>query len=116
MRYLKNISAFQETLFVDQVRIEDDTKNWFMRKQPEVKSQGIAKNQYTSYPLSRNIPGSPYYTVNIKPSGNQIRYLVSTKKADTILAIIGGVFVIFYTIFHWIGKFYNTFNVKAKLA
>jgi len=87
-----------------------------MRKQPEVNSQSIAQNQYTSYPLSRNIPGSPYYSVNIKPSGNQIRYLISTKKADTILAILGGVFVFFYVIFHWIGKLYNTFKVKAKLA
>ena len=60
--------------------------------------------------------GTPYYAVNIKPSGNQIKYLLSTKKADTILAIIGGVFVLFYAIFHWIGKIYNTFNVKAKLA
>ncbi|MFM7858060.1 MAG: hypothetical protein ACKO96_40625, partial [Flammeovirgaceae bacterium] len=67
-----------------------------MRKQPEVNLQSIAQNQYTSYPLSRNIPGSPYYSVNIKPSGNQIRYLISTKKADTILAILGGVFVFFY--------------------
>ena len=87
-----------------------------MRKQPEVKAQGIAKNEHTSYPLSRNIPGTPYYTLNIRPSGNQIRYLVSTKKADTLLAIIGGVFVIFYAAFHWIGKVYNSFNVKAKLA
>jgi hypothetical protein len=114
---MQNISAFEETLFVDEVRIEDDTKNWFMRKQPEVTFNGIAKNKYTSYPISRNIPGNgPFYMVNIKPSGNQIRYLLSTKKADTLLGIVGGVFVLFYAIFHWIGKVYNTFNVKTKLA
>ena len=33
-RYFKSDSALEETLFVDQVRILDDTKNWFMRKQP----------------------------------------------------------------------------------
>ena len=113
---MQNMSAFEETLFVDEVRIEDDTKNWFMRKQPEITFKGLAKNEYASYPISRNIPGSPYYKVNIKPSGNQICYLLSTKKADTLLGIIGGVFVLFYAIFHGIGKVYNTFNVKAKLA
>jgi hypothetical protein len=64
----------------------------------------------------KSIPGSPYYAVKIKPSGSQIRYLVSTKKADTILSSIGGIFVLFYAIFHWIGKIYNTYNVKTKLA
>jgi len=44
MRFMKNISAYEETLFVDEMRIEDDTKNWFIRKAPEIKSQGIAKN------------------------------------------------------------------------
>jgi len=69
-------SAFEETLFVDEVRIEDDTKNWFLRKKPLIPFQGISKNEYTSYPISRNIPGDIYYALNIKPSGNQIRYVI----------------------------------------
>jgi hypothetical protein len=28
---MKNTSAFEETLFVDEVRIRDNTQNWFMR-------------------------------------------------------------------------------------
>ena len=76
----------------------------------------MAANSNTRYPLTRNIPGSPYYEVRIKASHNQVNYIVSTKKADTILGIIGGVFVLWYALFHWIGKFYNSFNVRAKMA
>ena len=42
--------------------------------------------------------------------------MLTTPKADTILAIIGGVFVFWYAILHWIGKLYNSFRVRAKMA
>lgn len=117
-RYMKNTTSMEETLFVDQVRIVDDTKNWFARKEPTVLSQGITNNENTAYPQVRNLPsgGNPYYEVKIKPSNNQINYFVTTPKADTILGIIGGVFVLWYAIFHWIGKIYNNFNVRSRLA
>lgn len=31
-RYMKNTTSMEETIFVDHVRIVDDTKNWFVRK------------------------------------------------------------------------------------
>jgi hypothetical protein len=98
------------------VRVLDDTKNWFVRNQPITKDQGISSNANTLLPLTLNIPGSPYYEVRVEPSFNQINYIISTKKADTILGIIGGVFVFWYAIFHWLGKIYNSFRVRAKLA
>ena len=67
-------------------------------------------------PLSKNIAGNPYYETRIRPSSNQINYIMSTKKADLILGIIGGVFVFWYALLHWIGKIYNNYNTRAKLA
>ena len=67
-------------------------------------------------PLSRSILVNLYYEVRIKSSSNQINYILSTKKADVIGGIIGGIFVLMYALFHWIGKLYNSFNVRAKLA
>jgi hypothetical protein len=98
------------------VRVIDDTKNWFVRNQPITKDQGISSNANTLSPLSLNIPGSPYYEVRVKPSLNRINYIISTKKADTILGIIGGVFVLWYAIIHWLVNIFNSFKVRAKLA
>lgn len=115
--YMNNQSAMDETLYVDQVRIEDDTKNFFMRKQPNITFQGIAADANTPYPLSRMFSSSSlYYEVKIRPSSKQINYLVSTPKADTILAIIGGVIVIWYALCHWLGKVYNNFQIRATQA
>ena len=115
-RYLRDTSAYEETLFVDQVRIVDDTQNWFMRQKGETTFSGVVSNLNTLMPLSRNIAGNPYYELKIKPSHNQINYIISTKKADFVIGIIGGVFVIWYALFHFIGKVYNSYNVRAKLA
>ena len=107
----------EETLYVDQVRIEDDTKNFFMRKEPNITFQGIAADANTPYPLSRMFNSSSlYYEVKIRPSSKQINYLVSTPKADTILGIIGGVIVIWYALCHWLGKAYNNFQIRATKA
>lgn len=114
---MNNHSAMEETLYVDQVRIEDDTKNFFMRKQPNITFQGIAADANTPYPLSRMFNSSSlYYEVRIRPSSKQINYLVSTPKADTILGIIGGVIVIWYALCHWLGKVYNNFQIRATQA
>lgn len=114
---MNNHSAMEETLYVDQVRIEDDTKNFFMRKEPNITFQGIAADANTPYPLSRMFNSSSlYYEVKIRPSSKQINYLVSTPKADTILGIIGGVIVIWYALCHWLGKAYNNFQIRATKA
>lgn len=116
-RFLINNTALEETVFVDEVRIEDDTTNFFMRKAPVNKFKGIAKNANTPYPLARNIQnGTSYYEVHIRPSNNQIQYWLETPKADTLLGIIGGVFVFWYAVVHWLGKLYNNYYLRAKLA
>ena len=57
-----NATSMEETLYVDHVQIQDDTKNFFMRKAPAVPFQGIAINPNTAYPLSRMINGTgPLY-------------------------------------------------------
>lgn len=68
--------------------------------------------------VSKNVNSSNglYYEMRFRPSANQINYVVQNKKADYILGIIGGVFVFWYAILHWIGKLYNNFNVRAKMA
>ena len=43
----------EETIYVDHVQIQDDTKNFFVRKAPTISFQGIAINPNTAYPLSR---------------------------------------------------------------
>ena len=87
-----------------------------MRTGATTKERGISSIINMLDPLSRSIPGSLYYEARIRPSGNQINYILSTKKADVILGIIGGIFVLMSAVFHWIGKSYNGFNVRAKLA
>lgn len=42
--YLNNVTSMEEILFVDQVSIEDDTSNYFLRKAPKIIAKGIAKN------------------------------------------------------------------------
>jgi hypothetical protein len=115
-RYLHNTSGLEETLFIDEVRVLDDTQNWFLRRQPTVRAQGVAANTNTLYPLARNVPGSPYLEVRMQPSLNQVNYLQTTPKADFILGVIGGVFVLWYALLHWLGKVYNGFRVRARLA
>ena len=62
LRYMTNTSSMEETVFVDHVRVIDDTKNWFMRREGEVAFQGIASNVNTLMAMSRNIDGvGPYY-------------------------------------------------------
>lgn len=61
--------AMEETVYVDHVQIQDDTKNWFMRKAPLIPFQGVAINPNTPYPLSRMLNGSSlYYEVKLRPS------------------------------------------------
>jgi hypothetical protein len=115
--YMNNMSSMEETLYVDNVRIEDDTKNFFLRGAPVVNLQGIAVNPDTAYPLSRMFnTSSLYYELKIKASGRQINYLITTPKADIILGIIGGVIVFWYALCHWLGKVYNNFQVRAVQA
>jgi hypothetical protein len=89
-----------------------------MRKQPINIFQGIAINPNTPYSLIRTIENdtSLHYEVKIHPSRNEINYEISTPKADTILGIIGGAFVFWYAIFHWMGKLYSSFSTRAHLA
>jgi hypothetical protein len=88
-----------------------------MRQAPIVKFKGIAVNPFTPYPLSRMLTSSSlYYEAKIRPSSQQIVYLISTPKADIILGIIGGVIVIWYAICHWLGKVYNNFQIRASQA
>lgn len=54
--------------------------------------------------------------MKMKLSTRQINYTISTPKADTILGIIGGVIVIWYSICHWLGKVYNSYQVRAVQA
>jgi hypothetical protein len=115
--YMNNASAMEETLFVDNVRIEDDTRNFFMRKAPNVTFRGIATNANTPYPISKMFNNSAlYYEARIWPSTLAINYFITTPKADTILGIIGGVIVLWYAICHWLGKVYNNFQVRATHA
>jgi hypothetical protein len=53
-----NATSMEETLYVDHVLIQDDTKNFFVRKAPTIPFQGVAINPNTAYPLSRMINGS----------------------------------------------------------
>lgn len=108
----------EETVEIDEVRVMDDTQNWFMRKEAAVKYHGISSNENMFIAVSRNIisPGSPYYEVRIRPSERRIDYEITTKKADTLLAIIGGVFVLWYALIHWLGKVYNSHQVRYQLA
>ena len=57
-----------------------------------------------------------YYEVKIKGSSLLASVIIQTPKSDVILGIVGGIFVIMYAIFHWIGKIYNGFNFRARLA
>ena len=98
--------------------MHDDTSNWFLRKDPNITFEGIAANENTPMAVSKNVNSSNglYYEMRFRPSSNQINYVIQNKKADYILGIIGGVFVFWYAILHWIGKLYNNFNVRAKMA
>jgi len=91
-----------------------------MRKEPIIKEQGIRINPNTPYSISTSVnrtSASPlYYEIKIKGSSLLASVNVQTPKADVILGILGGIFVIMYAIFHWSGKLYNGFNVRAKLA
>ncbi len=88
-----------------------------MRKQYDVSYEGIALNANSPYTIAKNIPGNNiFYEIKIRPSINQINYFVTTPKSDTLLGIIGGVFIIWYAIFNWMGKLYNSYNPRAKLA
>lgn len=60
-RYMKNQSAMEETIFVDKVEIQDDTKNFFMRKQYDVSYEGFALNANSPYTIAKNIPGNDIY-------------------------------------------------------
>ncbi len=88
-----------------------------MRRSPIIAEQGISKNANTPYPISRIFNSTQiYYELKIKLSGRQTNYVISTPKADTIIGIIGGVFVIWYAICHWLGKVYNSYQVRAVQA
>ena len=116
-RYMKEGTAFEETVYVDRAEQVDDTENWFMRKDGKTKGQGIAMSPNTPDPISRNIPTTePYYQVKIKPSSMLVQYVQETQKADSILAMIGGVFVFWYAIFHCCAKGYNHYNIRGQLA
>jgi hypothetical protein len=88
-----------------------------MRKQPTIPFKGIAINPNTPYPLSRMLNStSLYYELKIRLSSQQISYVITTPKADTLLGIIGGIIVIWYAIGHWLGKAYNNYKVRAAQA
>jgi len=89
-----------------------------MRKSAINTFQGVAINPNTPYTLVKTIENdsSLHYEVRIHPSFNEINYVISTPKADTLLGIIGGVFVLWYAILHWLGKFYSSYSTRAQLA
>ena len=37
-RYMNNLSSFEETVYLDQVQVLDDTQNYFMRQEPIVRA------------------------------------------------------------------------------
>lgn len=115
--YLNQSASMEETVYADHVQVQDDTVNFFMRKAPLTRFEGIAINPNTPYPLSRMLNSSSlYYEVKIRPSSLEINYLITSPKADTILGIIGGVIVLWYAICHWLGKAFNNFQVRAAQA
>ena len=89
-----------------------------MRKQPLVKAQSLRINPNTPYSISTSInrTNTLYYQIKIKGSSLQANIVIMTPKSDFILGIIGGLFVLMYSIFHWIGKVYNGYNFRARLA
>jgi hypothetical protein len=88
-----------------------------MRKTPKIPNEGICKNENTPNTLSRTLPGIPtFYNLKIRPSNNQINYIITKYKMDYLFGIIGGIFVFWYAIIHWIGKLYNSYHYRSRLA
>ena len=115
--YYNNNLAFEETLEVEQVVLLDDTKFSFMRSAPIVKDTNIAANFDTKRTNFKAVTASsPSYTFKIKPNQSQTTYTVYCNNIDFILGVIGGVFVIWYSIFKIFGLAYNRFHFNSYIA
>lgn len=58
----------------------------------------------------------PQYKLKVALSGKVSRVIFSSYKIDFLFAMIGGCFAFFFIIFGCIGKAYNHYNLKKKLA
>lgn len=95
----------------------DDTEHYFLRKEPTILEHGLTLNPNTPYPISKMYPSSViFHELKVKHSTLSYNYLISTTKTDDILALIGGVLVIWYAICHWLAKAYNNYCVRTAHA
>ena len=107
----------EQTIFLDEARILDDTENYFVRKQAKLLEQGLTINPNTPYPISKMFQSSVmFYDLKVKHSTLSYNYLISTIKTDSILALIGGILVVWYAICHWLAKAYNNYCVRTAHA
>ena len=54
--------------------------------------------------------------MRIKSSGKRIDYVLWRDKSDVVLGVIGGVVIFWYILIGCLGRAYNKFNVRARLA
>lgn len=104
-------------MYLTEVQVIDDSSLQFMRTGGKVKQNGISVQISQDLPLTRTIPNTDtYYECKFKLGNNKIEYIVHRNKIDWLFGIIGGVFFFWFVIVGWIGKLYNTSNVREKLS
>lgn len=99
------------------MRLLDSSSKRFVGIEPPLLQQTITTSQYQQAANIRGVSASlPYYEVRIRPSGRVLNVYLKGTTIDVLLGMIGGIFTIFWGLFHCFGKTYNHFNLRHYLA
>lgn len=102
---------------MDRVELIDAYSSNFVGQSYPVLQKSICSSRYQQNEYTRPIPNTyPGYELRIRPSGVVNKVILKGYSLEIILGIIGGVLFIWYVLFACIGKSYNAFNVRARLA
>lgn len=63
-----------------------------------------------------NAEGDLDFKAIFRTKGETIRIITTNYKVDFLLATIGGCVMFYFIVFGWIGKLYNNYKLRAKMA